>query len=267
MAAGDPGRYKLTIEYDGSRYSGWQKQKDAVTLQGTLTQAAAEVLRQPVDVQGNGRTDAGVHGLRYVAHLAAAGGYPVQTLQEQLNAVLPHDMVVLAVEAVDPRFHARHHCLARSYIYQIAKRKTAFCKRFVWWIPESLDLERMHAAAAMLAGMHDFASYADRQAIKNKSSKVMVNKTQLVETEDLVLFRIVGSHFLWKMVRRLVVVLVEVGRTAMDPAEFAALLQEPEAGKVRLTAPPQGLFFERAFYDEAELKAFLASDRIQPNFF
>ena len=252
-------RYRLTLEYDGSGFSGWQTQNDARTLQGALLAAAAEIFADDrVDLQGHGRTDAGVHALAYTAHLETSGEkLPPDTIVQRFNELLPVSIAVLAITPCDPRFHARHSCLGRSYLYQIAKRKTAFHKRYVWWVKEPLDTHAMAEAARLFAGMHDFASFAERQELK-KSTKVMLNGIYLYEDEEMLRLRVVGSHFLWRMVRRLAGVLVEVGRGNLAQDEVAACLAGPSEIPRRLTAPAAGLFFEQAFYDQQEFADFLA---------
>jgi tRNA pseudouridine38-40 synthase len=259
-------RFKLVVEFDGSRYSGWQKQDDARTIQGSLLKAASGLYGEPVDVQGNGRTDGGVHGLRFVAHLEAHTTDPAHEVGRRVNELLPQDINILEAQKAGPRFHARHNCIGRSYLYQIARRRTAFCHRYVWQIAEPLKVKPMREAAALLAGLHDFTSFTDRQVLKKKSPLVMIHKTQVVETDDLILIRLVGSHFLWKMVRRIVGVVAEAGRGQLSPAEVERFLVEP-ANLSRFTAPAQGLFFEHAFYHQEELDSFLAADDIRPAFF
>jgi len=259
-------RFKLVLEFDGSRYSGWQKQADAKSIQGSLLQAAGELFSGPVDVQGNGRTDAGVHGLRFVAHLEAVTDMGPAAVNARLNDLLPLDINLLEVKKAGPRFHARHNCIGRSYLYQIAKRKSAFCKRYVWWVKEPLGLAAMQEAAAGMVGMHDFSSFTDRQVLKKKSPLVLISKILVAETDDLVLIRIVGSHFLWKMVRRMAGVLCEVGKGTLAPAAVLHFLDEPE-NLSRYTAPAHGLFFERAFYDQEEMDSFLGNEEIQARFF
>ncbi|MBI5559496.1 MAG: tRNA pseudouridine(38-40) synthase TruA [Deltaproteobacteria bacterium] len=259
-------RFKLVVEFDGSRYSGWQKQDDARTIQGALLKVASGLYGEPVDVQGNGRTDGGVHGLRFVAHLEANTADSAGEVGRRVNELLPQDINILGAQKAGPRFHARHNCIGRSYLYQIAKRRTAFCNRYVWRIPEPLRAKPMQETATLLAGMHDFTSFTDRQVIKKKSPLVMIHKTQVVETDDLILIRLVGSHFLWKMVRRIVGVLAETGRGNLAPAEVDRFLAEP-VNLSHFTAPAQGLFFERAFYNQEELDSFLATDDIRPAFF
>jgi len=252
-------RYRLTLEYDGTGFSGWQKQNDARTLQGVVLTAAAEVFGdERLDVQGHGRTDAGVHALNYTAHLETSGAEPPPAdLLRRFNELLPASVVLLAIAPCDPRFHARHSCIGRSYLYQIAKRKTAFHKKYVWWVKEELDVSAMAEAARLFAGMHDFAAFAERQELK-KSTLVKVNGLYLYEDEEMLRLRVVGSHFLWRMVRRLAGVLVEVGRGNLSKDEVAACLAGPSEIPGQLTAPASGLFFEQAFYDEREFAEFMA---------
>ena len=251
-------RYRLSLEYDGTNFSGWQKQTDARTVQGDLEKAAVRVFGEiPLDIQGCGRTDAGVHALAYVAHLEVQSVLPPSEVEQLLGAALPKDIALLEVAAADPRFHARHSCIARSYVYQLRRRKSAFGKRYSWWIHENLDLAAMQRAAATLAGMHDFASFAEKQELK-KSTKVMVHQVRFLGDGDLIRVRVVGSHFLWHMVRRMVGVLVEVGCQRLPEEAVAALLQTESDIPVHHTAPAAGLFFEKALYDADELAQFLA---------
>jgi len=259
-------RFKLIMEFDGTRYSGWQKQDDARTIQGSLLLAASQLYGGGVDIQGNGRTDGGVHALRFTAHLEARTQDQPKILCQRLNDLLPQDINILEAQRAGDRFHARHNCLGRSYLYQIARRRTAFCHRYVWQVGEPLKVGPMREAAALVSGMHDFTSFTDRQVVKKKSPLVMVNKVQITETEELLLIRLVASHFLWKMVRRITGVLVAVGREQLGPDNVAAFLAEP-VNLNKFTAPAQGLFFERAFYNQEELDQFLADDAVHPAFF
>ena len=255
-------RYKLVIEYDGSRFRGWQKQgeKEIRTVQGTLLAAAAELFPdRKIDVQGNGRTDAGVHALEYAAHLEAPVAMEPAALQERLNRLLPADIAVLEVEAVPPRFHARHHCLARSYLYRLVDSKNVFARRYVWSLSQPMDVAKMGRAASFFTGMHDFAAFAEKQELK-KSTRVLVNSVTVERRQRTITVRVVGSHFLWHMVRRLVGVLVEVGGGSMEPEAVRRFLNGMEKDTARFTAPAHGLFFEKAFYDQKELEGFLAEN-------
>jgi tRNA pseudouridine38-40 synthase len=242
-------RFKLVLEYAGTRYSGWQKQKNARTVQGDLEYAIAEVLGdERFECQGSGRTDAGVHALMQVAHLEARVTLPLETFRRRVNDALPPDINVLGIHKAPHRFHARHHAVGRSYLYQVATRRTAFAKPFVWWVKEPIDLDLMQDAASRFAGMHDFRSFSDDDP-DEKSTAVLIDEISIGEDGDLLLIRVTGSHFLWKMVRRMVGVLVEIGRGGLPPAEVERFLHESSAVPARLTAPSSGLFLERVFYD------------------
>lgn len=242
-------RYKLTIEYAGTRYSGWQKQKNARTVQGELERAIGEATRdKSFEFMGSGRTDAGVHALRQVAHLDVRKAAPAETLRRGINDTLPADIHVLSVDSVPHRFHARHGAVARSYLYQIARRRTAFAKQYVWWVKDALDFDRMQAAAARFTGMHDFQAFSDDDP-EEKSTDVLVEEVALEEAGDLILVRVGGSHFIWKMVRRMVGVLVEIGKGDLEMTEVEAI--DPGL-PARLTAPAAGLFLERVFYQGDE---------------
>ena len=245
-------RYKLTIEFAGTKYSGWQKQKNARTVQGELERAIGELTREKdFEFMGSGRTDAGVHALRQVAHLDVRKALPAESLRRGINDSLPADIHVLAVDTVPHRFHARHGAVARCYVYQVSRRRSAFAKPFVWWVREPLDLDRMQAAAARFTGMHDFQAFSDDDP-DEKSTDVLVDDVTVGEEGDLVLIRVGGSHFIWKMVRRMVGVLVEVGKGQLDPDAVVSLLSgNPGKGlpaPATLTAPASGLFLERVFY-------------------
>ncbi|ODS55769.1 MAG: tRNA pseudouridine(38-40) synthase TruA [Acidobacteria bacterium SCN 69-37] len=242
-------RYKLTLEYAGTRYSGWQVQPNARTVQGALHDAVRDALRiaRP-DSYGSGRTDAGVHALGQVAHLDLPTLVPPDTVRRRLNQALPADINILDVARVPARFHARHAAVARSYIYQFAERRTAFAKPFVWWIQNPLDLARMQQAADAFVGFADFRAFTDDDPTE-KSTTVKVEAVTLRREGQLVLLRVVGSHFLWKMVRRLAGVLAAVGRGELEPARVPGLLGSRSDLPATLTAPASGLFLERVFYE------------------
>ena len=248
-------RFKLTIEYAGTRYSGWQIQKNAKTVQGEIDRAVRTVTgRGDFELYGSGRTDAGVHALAQVAHLDVSTNLPPETLCRRLNGELPADINILGATQVPHRFHARHHAVARRYLYQIARRRTAFAKPFVWWVKEPLDVQAMRAAARAFVGMRDFRSFSAADARDDPgeappSTVVLVDRLEIVEDSDLLLVSIQGSHFLWKMVRRMVGVLAEIGRGGLPPDAVRTILAEGSSAPARLTAPPSGLFLERVYYE------------------
>jgi tRNA pseudouridine38-40 synthase len=202
---------------------------------------------------GSGRTDAGVHALAQVAHLDVSTSLPADSLLRRLNDELPSDIHVLAATVVSHRFHARHDAVARRYLYQISRRRTAFAKPYVWWVKEPLTVARMNDAAAMLVGLRDFRSFAqweneDEDDGRRRSSVVLLDRVEVADSGDLVLIAVEGSHFLWKMVRRIVGVLVEIGRGELESSAISELLAKPSEIAARRTAPASGLFLERVYY-------------------
>lgn len=251
-------RFLLRIEYAGTRYRGWQIQNNARTVQGEIARAAREVLRSDnFELYGSGRTDAGVHAIEQVAHLDTSVKMAPGRLADQINALLPADINILSAETVDRRFHARHSATSRSYLYQIARRRTAFAKPYVWWVREPLDVARMREAAEAFTGMHDFRAFSDDDP-DEKSTKVLVESLTVEEDGSLVLVRISGSHFIWKMVRRVVGILVEAGQGRLSRRDIERMLGFGGAGvpsardaeaAARLTAPASGLFLEKVTYE------------------
>ena len=242
-------RFRLSLEYVGTRYSGWQVQQNARTVAGEIGGAVREITgRTRFELYGSGRTDAGVHALQQVAHLDVATSLAPAVLCARLNALLPHDIVIQDITVASHRFHARRDALARSYLYQVSTRPLAFGKALVWWVKDPLDVEQMQRAAKSFEGFHDFRSFTDASA-DGGSTTVLVEEVLVVSAAPFVLIRVTGSHFLWKMVRRMVGVLVEVGRGAMPVSGVPQLLTTLSPVPARLTAPPSGLFLERVFYD------------------
>ncbi len=246
-------KYKIVLEYDGTNYSGWQAQKNAKSIQGTLIEAAEKFLNLPVEVQGAGRTDAGVHALGQVAHLECDRKINIETLRIGINDLLPAGINVLTVENAHPRFHARHSAVSRSYLYLIATRRTAFGKKYVWWVKDKLHPGRMREALDVFQGFHDFASFADKRMDKDTSTKVAVESVRLEPFGDLIAVRIVGSHFLWKMVRRIVGMTAEVGRGNVTPKDLEQMLHTFSDVPARYTSPPSGLFLEKVLYEGDQL--------------
>lgn len=242
-------RFKILLEYDGTRYSGWQMQKNAKTIQGTLLAAAEKIFGKDsnLDIQGSGRTDSGVHALCQTAHLEVKTMLAPEIIKLKMNDELPHDINILEIEKAHPKFHARHNAVKRSYIYQISERRTAFGKRFVYWIKDKLDINNMEKASKLFLGMHDFVSFTDEDR-EEKSTKVLIENIEIKKTGKLILIRITGSHFLWKMVRRMIGILIEIGRGKMTDADLKIFLITKSKEPARFTTPPNGLFLEKVYY-------------------
>jgi len=253
-------RFKLYIEYEGTRYSGWQMQKQSKTVQGKLLEVAEKIFKgERVEIYGSGRTDAGVHALCQVAHLETKTMFAPEIIRMKFNDGLPSDINIIEIEKANPKFHARHDAKSRSYIYQISRRRTAFGKPFVWWIKDDLNFEKMNNASKLFVGMHDFRSFADKDSEEKpaypqgRSTKVLIEKIQMKEDGDLILIRIIGSHFLWKQVRRMIGVLVEIGRGNLTEKDLKYFLEHNSPTPAQFTAPPSGLFLEKVIYSGEEL--------------
>jgi tRNA pseudouridine38-40 synthase len=261
----------MALEYEGTRYSGWQPQLNSRTIGGEVIRAAEAFFERPVEMMGAGRTDAGVHAIAQIAHLKFPrwGSSPAalrerieklrpQQILQGLNDLLPSDINLLQVEEADQSFHARHDAVARSYRYRISTRRTAFEKRLVWWVRDRLAIDRMEEAVSHLVGRHDFRHFSEADPRRpDQSTIVQIQAATLRREEHLLLFEVTASHFLWKMVRRLTGALVEVGRRTVPVEDLVTLLTRPGSAKgvqldpARVTAPPSGLFLERVHYRDA----------------
>ena len=247
-------RFKLYIEYEGTRYSGWQMQKNGKSIQGKIYESAEKIFKNgKIEIYGSGRTDAGVHALLQVAHLEASTVLAPEIIRMKLNDELPADISILEIEKAGPKFHARYDAISRIYLYQISQRRTAFGKPFVWWIKDKLDFEKMNKASKLFIGMHDFISFAEMDETE-KSTKALIEEIQMKKEGDLILIRITGSHFLWKQVRRMIGILAEIGRGSFTEKDLRTFLETKSPVPAKYTAPPSGLFLARVLYkgDKAE---------------
>lgn len=234
------------------------------TVQGELIGALATVLgTRDFEFMGSGRTDAGVHALHQVAHLEANTMLAPHIMRMKINDLLPADVNVLDIQKAQPRFHARHHAIRRSYIYQICRRRTAFGKRYVWWIKDQLDVQAMHAACRVFEGFHDFRSFT-RDDPDEKSTTVELQVCRMIEAGPLLVINIQGSHFLWKMVRQMVGIIAEVGRGSMKPDQVGELLRSSSSLPATSTAPPSGLFLHHVRYSDNEPEALVSPTMFIP---
>ena len=247
--------FKVTLEYDGTRYSGWQIQQNARTVMGEIRKAAEQIFKGDFDMQGAGRTDAGVHALAQVMHIKVASEvrHTPDTIRRRLNDLLPADIAILNVERAPRNFHARHDAQARVYLYQISRRKQAFIKKHVWWIKDEVDIQKMSNAASLLIGRHDFICFrASDPSRPHESTIVEIEDASIEAEEDIIQFRIAGSHFLWRMVRRVVGALVRVGTGEITVDDFQQLLDghcDARFDVAAWTSPAAGLFLEQIRYN------------------
>ncbi len=243
--------YKLTIQYDGSRYDGWQRQGNTDnTIQSKLEAVLSRMTGEMVEVHGAGRTDAGVHALGQVASVKLPGERPAGELMAQLNRYLPEDIAVVAAQEVGERFHARLSAAGKVYRYSIRMGATSdvFRRKYQYRVEEPLDISAMERAAALLTGKHDFRAFCSNKRYKKSTVRHVTAIDLAVQGADLTItFR--GDGFLYNMVRILTGTLLEVGlgeRDAESMSEILTSLDRTQAGK---TAPAQGLCLVEVMYE------------------
>ena len=243
-------RYKLLIEYDGAPFVGWQVQDNGLSVQGVLTAAVAAFCGEQVPVQGAGRTDAGVHALGQVAHIAFAKAWDTDTIRDAINAHLrPYPVAVLAAEGVADDFDARFSARTRHYVYRIINRRAdlALDAGRAWRIPRPLDASVMHEAARCLVGRHDFTTFraAECQA---KSPVKTLDRLDVERDRDEVRIHASARSFLHHQVRSMVGTLVQVGEGRWSADDLARALAACDRNACGPVAPPDGLYLVRVDY-------------------
>jgi tRNA pseudouridine38-40 synthase len=238
---------KLTLEYDGTDFCGWQVQPEGRTVQGVLTENLTTLLREPVKIIAAGRTDAGVHARGQVVNFSTGSTISLQGLHRGLNALLPPDVVVRRVQVASSGFHARFDAVRRQYLYRIGVRSTALDRRYVWTVLRPLDLSVMQHAASILLGTHDFTAFCLSPG-ERKHCLCQVLEVSLKKARGEIHFRITANRFLHSMVRILVGQLVGVGCGRLSEVEFKQLLTGGKPHQPVAVAPPQGLCLMRIIY-------------------
>jgi tRNA pseudouridine38-40 synthase len=248
---------KLTLSYDGADFSGWQVQPDALTVQGTLASAIGRITGEKVLPQGSGRTDAGVHALAQVATFTTESSVPPENFLKALNDILPASVRVFEVAEVPAEFHARHAARAKTYRYRIYRESICppFLARYVWHYPYPLDEEAMARAAALVAGEHDFTSFAavdpdrgrDDASASAQPATSATNVRKIFSSawsragEELV-YTVRGSGFLHHMVRNLAGVFILIGKGTLQAADVTRIIEARSRSAAGPTAPASGLY-------------------------
>lgn len=242
--------FKLTIQYDGTRYDGWQRQGNTDnTLQGRLEGVLSRMVGKPVEIQGAGRTDAGVHARGQVASVHLPEGYTPQEIQNYLNRYLPEDVAVVEVVEVGERFHARLSATGKEYRYHIRMGNVpdVFARKYQYRVEEPLDLAAMERAAGYLTGKHDFRSFCGNRRFKKSTVREVFHIGVEVCGSDLTLVY-QGDGFLYNMVRILTGTLLEVGLGQRTPESMVDILEARERTAAGKTAPAQGLVLQEVYY-------------------
>jgi tRNA pseudouridine38-40 synthase len=243
-------RYKLTIEYDGTPFVGWQAQDNGVSVQGVLTAAIAAFAGEPVAVSAAGRTDAGVHALGQVAHLDLARDWDPDTVRDAVNFHLrPQPVAVLAVERVAPDFDARFAAVKRHYVYRIVNRRADLTleQNRAWRVPRPLDAQLMQVAAQRLIGRHDFTTFRSTEC-QAKSPVKTLDRLDVARDGDEIRIGAAARSFLQHQVRSMVGSLVHVGEGKWSGDDLAAALAARDRAACGQVAPPQGLYLVRVVY-------------------
>jgi tRNA pseudouridine38-40 synthase len=245
MAAMQLGNFKITIEYDGSGFHGWQRQKEHRTVQEEIEKALHTVTRQKIAVIGSGRTDAGVHALGQVASFKCHTRLSPGTIQKALNSLLPDAVVIRECKPAAPTFHARYDAMRKTYRYRILNHPLAVAvgRQYAWHLRPPLDLDAMRGAAAILLGRHDFSAFEGAGSPRSHAVRQVLRAyIDREEKAEFLAFDIEADGFLRFMVRNIVGTLVLVGRGKISGADFEEILRSKERKRAGATAPPHGLF-------------------------
>jgi tRNA pseudouridine38-40 synthase len=244
-------RIKLVLEYDGTRYHGWQVQPNTMTVQGTLEACLSTVTNAPVRVHAAGRTDAGVHALGQVVHFDTAATIALPALVRGLNSLLAADIVVRQAHEAPADFHARYSARQKTYTYIVHNHplRSAFYAPYAWYIPQPLDVAAMRIAAQVCVGQHDFSAFRASTCVARHPVRCLT-RLGIKRRGDRLFFLLSADGFLQHMVRNIVGTLVQVGRGKIPASAMATILQSRQRQEAGPTAPPHGLFLVRVTYDE-----------------
>ncbi|MBI3586919.1 MAG: tRNA pseudouridine(38-40) synthase TruA [Ignavibacteriales bacterium] len=239
---------KLTIEYDGTNYVGWQVQPNGPSVQAEVEKALRQILQEDIHINGAGRTDSGVHARGQVANFLTAHTFENKPLCKSLNGILPSDIAVLSAEDVPESFHARYSAQAREYLYCLALQPTALWRNYSWYVGGyTLDKALMNFCTDSILGEHDFASFCKSEA-EVDHYRCVIHSAQWQVIESQMIFRISANRFLHGMVRALVGTMVEVGRGYRPLEDFRKILDAKDRKAAGMAAPAKGLFLERITY-------------------
>ena len=241
---------KIILEYDGTKYHGWQRQANGLTIQEILEDGISTITQEDVRVVGSGRTDAGVHAMNQVANFRINSDIKEIGLLRGINSVLPWDVVVKELAEVDASFHARYNAKSKTYMYQIycGAVRSALYRNYAWFIHETLDIERMQEAARLLLGTFDFSSFCAANCGIENHVRTVMSVHIAIDRRGMMKFCIEANGFLNYMVRNIVGTLADVGRGKLSSAEFMRIVEAKDRKQASQTAPAHGLFLKEVKY-------------------
>ena len=248
--------FKITIQYDGTRYRGWQVQNSTdMTIQGKIQNVLSQMTGQEIEVIGSGRTDAGVNAYGQVANFHLPEHFEADEIMEYLNHYLPMDIAVVDIEEVDERFHARFHAVSKTYTYRIHRSKipNVFERKFMYTYTEALDINAMREAAKLLVGTHDFMAFCGNKKMK-KSTERTITDILIEEIRDELRISYTGDGFLQNMIRIITGTLIEVGNGTKNVSQISEILKSKERQNAGYTVPPEGLALKEVSYMKNKTK-------------
>lgn len=242
--------FRLMIEYDGTAYNGWQRQKAGRTIQGEIEKAVSIITQQKVTLISAGRTDAGVHALAQVANFVCETKLEPGVFIKGLNSLLPDDIVIKECVLTDGKFHSRYDARSKIYSYRIINREIppAIGRQYAWFIRKKIDADAMREAASCLPGTHDFKAFEGAGSPRKSTVRNVLRAEVLLKKDGLIFFEIEADGFLRFMVRNIVGTLVDVGVGKIKPNHFNEILKKRDRGNAGITAPPHGLFLVEVKY-------------------
>mgnify|MGYP000279225695 CR=1 FL=1 len=245
---------RLTIEYDGSRYQGWQRlggDSNANTIQGKLESVLSKMTGEDVNINGSGRTDAGVHAYGQVANFHTDCMMSVNEIKDYLTKYLPSDIGIVEVSEASERFHSRLNAKEKTYLYRIAIPgvSNVFERKYLWYFPETLDIKKMEEAASLLIGTHDFVSFCNIRTNTQDTVRTVYDLT-IEKKDDEIVLRITGNGFLYNMVRIMVGTILEIAAGSKPQGCIPQILEQRDRAAAGFTAPAWGLYLDRVFYEQ-----------------
>jgi tRNA pseudouridine38-40 synthase len=242
--------FKLTIEYDGTDYNGWQSQRNGRTIQDEIEKAIGIMTRQKITLIGAGRTDAGVHALGQIANFFCDTAIEPGEFIKGLNSILPTDIVIRDCATIHHGFHSRYDARGKRYNYRIVNREIppAIGRQYIWFIRKKIDVDAMQEAASYLAGTHDFKAFEGTGSPRKSTIRKVLKADVLLKKADMIVFEIEADGFLRFMVRNIVGTLIDVGLAKITPGDFRNIMESRDRGNAGITAPPQGLFLIEVKY-------------------